>query len=91
MAFFEDTRWLVGQGGMQPVLIVEGEVAAQGVAQRRVLIEAHFVEAFEFEGVEEGFDVGVVIHGARTIHALNEAMVGERLLEQARAVFDAAI
>ena len=38
---------------MQPVLIVEAEVAAQGLAQRRVLIEAHFVEAFEFEGVEE--------------------------------------
>ncbi len=76
---------------MQPVLIVEAEVAAQGLAQRRVLIEAHFVEAFEFEGVEEGFHVGVVIHGARTIHALNEAMFAERLFVQARAVFDAAI
>ena len=76
---------------MQPVAIVEGEILAQGASQRAVLIEFHFVEAFELEGVKEGFDVSVVIHGARAVHALDESVFCQRLLEEARAVFDTAI
>ena len=76
---------------MQTLLIVEVEVALQGSPEWRFGIEALLVQAFDLEGVEEGFHVCVVIHGARAIHALNEAMTFELVLEGARAVLDAAV
>ena len=66
---------------MKALLIVEVEVALQGSPEWRFGIEALLVQTFYLEGMEEGLHVRVVIHGARTIHALDEAMTFELVLE----------
>lgn len=60
---------------MQTVLVVELDVADHFVPEFVVGLECHLEQPLDFEGMEEGLDVGVVVDVRRAVHALHEAML----------------
>ena len=57
------------------MLVVELDVADHFVPEFGVGIECHLEQALDFEGMEEGLDVGVVVDVRSAVHALHKAML----------------
>jgi len=76
---------------MQSLLVVETDVAAQGIAKLLVGAEGFSVKLLGLHGVEERLHMRVVVHLASTVHALQHSQPGKLLTVLVRCVLDAAV
>src|SRR5947207_2563572 len=76
---------------MQALLVVELNVAAQRLAQLLVIVESSAVEILRFHRVEERLHVRVVVHFARSVHALRDAQLHELVAVLEGGILDAPV
>src|SRR5581483_6917644 len=76
---------------MKPAVVVTRDVAPDGSRHRPVVAKVTSMDLIGFEGMEEGFHMGVVGHLARAVHALGEAELGKPLAEGVPGVLDSAV
>ena len=76
---------------MEPLLIVEADVVKESGPEVGFRLERNSEEPFRFQRVKERLHVGIVVHMARSIHALEETQPRERLTEVEGGVLDSAV
>jgi hypothetical protein len=76
---------------MDAGVVVEGEVGAKSLPQLRIGVEPLAMDVLALQGMEERFHVGVVIHLARPIHALDEALAAHDCAVSVSGVFDTPV
>lgn len=91
MLFFERGGWQITDAGVQSILVIELDVAEHFVPEVLIGMEGHLEQALDFEGVEEGFDVRVVVDVRSAVHALVDAMLTQLGFEFKRGELDAPV
>jgi hypothetical protein len=75
---------------MHALLVVEGDVVAQGLSKLLVVSEGLAVQLLGLHRMEERFHV-CVVHLASSVHVLQHAQSGDLIAELQGGVFDAAV
>lgn len=76
---------------MDACVVVEGEVDAKSLPQLLIGVEPLAMDVLALQGMEERFHVSVVVHLARPIHTLNEALSAHDRAVGVSGVFDTAV
>jgi hypothetical protein len=87
----EYCRRAVTKRGVKPLIVVEADVSPQTVTQLVVIGKVSTMYDLGFEGVKEGFGVGVVGWRATPSHALTHAESSEAVTQDGTRVFTTTV
>ena len=76
---------------VQALLVVEADVVVDGVVEGIGAGECFAIEEFGLQEMEERLHVGVVVHLAGAVHALDDVVASQEGFEVVSGVFDAAV